>query len=179
MRRHWRDIGLLALVAALPLTAWLAFFRPDQTRNAKTIEMIEARHARLNATAQVVRNIDALKEETARLSQAVRSFDDRLTTPGSVDVVLREVSQLAQACHVTTKDVRTLEVRQEGKDSIQPISVYLEGSFSGIHTFLRSLEKQQRVVRVRGLSLSAAPEDAGGTVQATLALAVYLQGARI
>ena len=181
MKPGARELAFAVLLMAIPLGAWYFVFRPRNVRDAEIRRQIEAKQEKLRAVNRATAVIGNLHNEIASLEQAIEFFQSKLPSDKEIDKVLRELWHIAERNRLTTKSVRTLPRTPEnmltsgGPHSEQPISMQLEGDFSGFYGFLQAVECQPRIMRIRNMTLTQPPKGAEGRVQATLVMSIFFE----
>ena len=177
-----REIVFVVLLTAIPVAAWAFVFRPNNVCKAEMAAEIASRQAKLQALNKATATIGDLKSEIAALEKAINFFRSKLPSEKEMDKVLREVWLLAEANKLTTKSIRTLKSRNEmmltdpsGPYAEQPISMQLEGPFSGFYGFLLALERQPRIMRIQEMDLEKPPRAPQGHVRAECSVVVFFE----
>ena len=186
MKFSVREIVFIALLMVIPVCAWWFISRPNNARKAEMTGEIEARQAKLQAVNKATATIGDLKTEIDALAKAVEFFRSKLPTEKEMDKVLQEVWRLAEANQLKPKSFRTLKSRDEsmvtdptGPYAEQPISMDLEGPFTGFYGFLLALERQPRIMRIQEMSLKKLPRAPEGYVRAECTVSVFFERSTI
>jgi Tfp pilus assembly protein PilO len=182
MKFSIREIILVALTVTIPVGAWWTVYRPNNARNSAMAKEIEARQNKLRELNRVTGTIGDLKMEIASLEKAIQFFRSRLPTEKEIDKVLQEVWQLAESNNLSTKSIRTLD-RQgpailtdaSGPYAEQPLSMKLEGPFTGFYGFLLALEARPRIVRLQSMDIEKLPQAKEGSIRADCKLSVFFE----
>ncbi len=182
MRFGIREIVFIVLTAAIPVAAWWFVFRPQNVHNAAMMEEIELRQTKLQELNRATATIGDLKIEIAALEKAIEFFRARLPSEKEIDKVLQEVWRLAEANHLTTKSIRTIESRGEsvlvdsnGPYAEQPLSMQLEGGFTGFYGFLLALERRPRILRIQEMEVAKQPKGEQGVITAKCRISVFFE----
>ena len=182
MKFSIREIILVALMVAIPVGAWWTVYRPNNARNVAMTKEVEARQAKLRELNRVTGTIGDLKMEIASLEKAIQFFRSRLPTEKEIDKVLQEVWRLAESNNLSTKSIRTLD-RQgpsiltdaSGPYAEQPLSMKLEGPFTGFYGFLLALEARPRIVRLQSMDIEKLPQAKEGSIRAECKMSVFFE----
>ena len=182
MRFGVREIVFSVLLLAIPVGAWWFVFRPGNLRNAKVCEEIETRQNKLRVLNRATAIIGNLEQEIALLDDSIKFFRSKLPSEKEIDTVLREVWRLAEANNLATKSIRTLKMNDElsvtdpnGPYAEQPISMQLEGPFTGLYRFLLALEAQPRIMRIQTMTLGRPTKAEDGCVLADCTVSVFFE----
>lgn len=144
-----REILFLLVLAAIPLSAWLFVFQP---RN----EDIREARAEINAMQATLTQLNDLNRSVGDLGEAINAAEFRLSRfrenipdAEEVDNLLSEIDEIGERNQLDLKSIRTLtQVDVDGYSEL-PLSLKIEGNFSGIYQFLADLEELSRITRVR------------------------------
>lgn len=175
-----RKIVLAVLLVAILLVAWWFVLRPNQAKNKAMLAEIEAKQAKLREIDQATALMGDLEKEIHTLEESIAYFQSKLPSEKEVDKVLQEIWKLAEANHLTTKSIRTLQ-RGGGQESNptpqqaseQPITVQLEGDFMGFYSFLLALEDQPRIMRINKMVLKKPDKADEGIVRAEFIMSIF------
>ncbi len=177
-----REIVFIVVLMMIPVAAWALVFRPNTARKAEMVGQIESRQKKLRALNLATATMGDLQGEVTSLEKAINFFRSKLPTEKEMDKVLQEVWRLAEANKLTTKSIRTLKPTKDmmvtdpsGPYAEQPISMQLEGPFSGFYGFLLELERQPRIVRVQEMKVEKLPRAAEGDVRAECNVVVFFE----
>lgn len=144
-----REILFLLVLAAIPLSAWLFVFQP---RN----EDIREARAEINAMQATLTQLNDLNRSVGDLGEAINAAEFRLSRfrenipdAEEVDDLLSEIDEIGERNHLDLKSIRTLtQVDVDGYSEL-PLSLKIEGNFSGIYQFLADIEELSRITRIR------------------------------
>jgi Tfp pilus assembly protein PilO len=183
MKFGLRELVLVALLLSLPVGAWWFVFRPRNARDAEIREAIAGKQRKLQALNRATATIGDLQHEIASLQEAIRFFQSKLPSEKEIDRVLQEIWRMAEASHLATKSIRTLERSQSkrftstrGPHAEQPILIELEGDFLGFYTFLLALESQPRIMRIQDMTLQKTKSKSNqGKVHATFVVSIFFE----
>ena len=180
MKLGLREAIFFVLLLSIPVGSWALVFRPQNQRNAAMLARIVAKQERLMDLNQATVTIGDLKKEIASLEEAVKFFQSKLPNAKEMDKVLREVWELAEANHLITKSIRTLQSAERPTAPEltnlyeQPIAMQLEGDFRGFYVFLQALENQSRIMRISKLTLEKTPAGEG-QIKACFDMSVFFE----
>ncbi len=181
MKSYLREVVLVVILLAIPMSAWWFVFRPYNAHSAQMRLVIEAKQEKLKALYRATGTIGNLKKEIATLTKAVAFFESKLPNKKEIDKVLQEVWRLAEANKLVTKSIRTLDRKKSGFTTAaslhceQPIAVNLEGNFKGLYVFLQALESQPRIMRIRHMKLTKPTGAPQGHVNVEFTMSVFFE----
>jgi Tfp pilus assembly protein PilO len=177
-----REFVFLAVLAGMPVAAWWFVFRPSNARNAEMLAQIESRQTKLQALNKVTATLGDMQAEIGSLEEAIKYFHSKLPSEKEIDKVLQEAWRLAEKNQLTTKSIRTLKCdssstlgAEDSPYAEQPISMQLEGPFSGFYGFLLALEAQPRIMRVQKMSIEKPAKGEEGWVKADCVVSVFFE----
>lgn len=184
MKVGLRECLVLGVLVAIPLCAWWLVFRPHNRRDNEMRKQLEAKQARLQALNRATGTIGNLRREIGSLHKGIKFFQSKLPSEKEIDKVLREVWNLAEANHLTTKSIRTQKRAGPSRYAApghsaheQPIEMRLEGDFMGFYAFLQALENQPRIMRIHKMELEKKTDGPQGLVQASFVVSVFFEPA--
>jgi len=177
-----REIVFVVLLLAIPVGSWWLVFRPNKARNEEMVRQIELRQEKLRKLNQATAMIGDLKTEINSLDGAIKFFHSKLPSEMEIDKVLREIWRLALANQLNTKSIRTLNLNENvmvtqpgGPYAEQPISMQLEGPFTGFYGFLLSLEAQPRIMRLQKMKIIKPDRAPEGYMRADCTLSIFFE----
>jgi type IV pilus assembly protein PilO len=95
MRLGLREIFLLAVLLALPLSSWWLVFRPQNAEIAQARKEIQHKQSILAKVRQTTARAQDLQRENEEIGKQIQSIEARLPSNKEVDTVVRQVSDLA------------------------------------------------------------------------------------
>lgn len=174
MRFGIRELVLLIVLMALPLSSWWLVFRPNNEKIEQAEQEIEHKKEMLEKLQTVTSRSDSLEAATAEIESGINAIEARLPTGREIDHIVRQVSALAvdsglnQPGMISRPPVRgTLYMEQ-------PIEMTLSGDFKGFYEFLLSLEQMPRITRMPGMQIERS-KDVDGHLQAEFILNIYFE----
>ena len=179
-----RDYAFLAVLTAVPLSAWFFVFQPrneDIAQARREIMSMDTTLTRLDMlTDQVgdVRNRIDLAE--ARLSD----FSRIIPNAEEVEDLLAEMHRIADSNRLSIDSIRALKQNTVQGYLEIPHRVSIKGDFRAIYDFLSDLERLPRLVRIQSLEIdrnlvasNRRDEDVPfGMLEAELVIVVYCDG---
>jgi type IV pilus assembly protein PilO len=167
---------VLTVVLAAVLGGGITFFvgGPLRRQTAADNAALEERRTQLVSLQQVAKKITCIQDEISRLQDALNFFDHRLPQEREIDVILRQVWQIAESKSLTPRSVRTTAPETLARYSSQPIMLSMEGSFEGFYEFLLGLEQMPRLTKVRQMQITKVPTD-DNMVSADLLMDIFFE----
>lgn len=176
MRFGTREMLFLVLLLAMPVAAYFFVFQPRNTQIAEARQEIAQKQEKLRQLEEHTRDMEDLGAQIDRLEQAIALFEQKLPAQQEVEVILKEVWELAARHGLTPKSVRTDKIVAAAQYAELPIELVIIGDFDGFYSFLLDMEKLQRITRMPQMKLQKL-KDAEGAVQANLVLSIFFEGA--
>jgi type IV pilus assembly protein PilO len=160
-------LGLLACSYFLVLTKAQ---QKVQAQERKIEEKQKALADLERATAGVA-DVDRKVEE---LQEAIKFFEKKLPQEREMDLILKEVWQMAEANKLTTRTIRTMKSQRGSAYSEQPIEMNLAGDFEGFYQFMLQLERLPRLTRIQTLTLDKISGNEGA-MEAKVTLSIFFE----
>ncbi|MEM1209987.1 MAG: type 4a pilus biogenesis protein PilO [Planctomycetota bacterium] len=179
MKFGFRELLFVALLVAMPVSAYFYVFKP----RAETIQKVNAdtqhKRAKLAKLDEVMAShkIHGLGVEIEKLAQAIELYEQRLPQREEVDGILEDVWRVAVANKLEPLSVRTQQVIGTATYSELPIRMKIKGDFDGFYQFLLDVEKLPRITRLPDLKLTKSKDkDTEGQMVAELTLSIFFEG---
>lgn len=171
-----RQFFFFAVLLAVPVTAYLLVFKPQNEEMAKARQQIAHKTAMLEKLREATSRTEDLQRANEEIRASIEAIEARLPTRKEMDAVLRQVATLAEQ-----NKLRIPEFKKSDKSAMaglaleQPLEIQIEGNFDGFYQFLLELEQLPRITRMTDLNLKRA-EEKDGDMESEFTLSVYYQG---
>ena len=185
MKPSPREIVFALVLLAIPMAAWQLEFAPRRHRQKELKQQIAAKQIKLDKLfekKQLSGAIGDLRSQIAEGKEAVAIFRSRLPDEKDIDQIVREIWRLAKSNNLSPTSVRTIPPREGGQFTIsggphgeQPLLIQLEGSFTGLYSFMLDMESQSRIMRVRQMTLKKPEKTENGQVSATIEFSIFFE----
>ncbi|MEX2671880.1 MAG: type 4a pilus biogenesis protein PilO [Phycisphaeraceae bacterium] len=175
MRFGTRELLFVLLLLAMPGAAWWFVFQPANEQIEHARAEIQTKQEKLNQLESATRQIDDLGAEIDRLAEAVAMFEDKLPAQKDVDVVLKDVWQLAARHGLKPSSVRADRTVQSTRYSELPLRMVIVGDFDGFYSFLLDLERLSRITRIPEMKLVKQLRDGDGQMEAVFTLNIFFE----
>ena len=175
MRFGVREFIFMLLLLAMPVAAYFFVFEPRNTQIAEARNEIALKQAKLAQLEEKTKSMVDLGKEIEKLSKAIQAFEQKLPAQREVEVILKEVWELAAAHNLTPKSVRTDKILKAAHYAELPIKMVIVGDFDGFYEFLLSLENLPRITRLPLMKLKKKGENEG-YMHADLVLSIFFEG---
>jgi len=175
MRFGIREIVFMLVLLAMPVAAYMFVFEPRNAQITDARAEIEAKQHKLQQLEAATKTIDDLGTEIDRLAEAVSVFEQRLPVQQEVEVILKEVWELAARNSLTPRSVRTDKPVAMARYSELPIRMEIVGDFEGFYEFMLQLEKLPRITRMPQIRLKRLVNNDHGQMQANVVLSIFFE----
>lgn len=173
MRFGIREFVFVALLLAMPLAAYLFVFMPRNQEIADARQEIRDKQSKLERLRVATKNIADLGQEIRKLSETIDLFEQKLPAQREVEVVLKQVWEMAERHRLMPKSVRTDKPVNAAQYAELPIMMTIKGNFDGFYSFLLDLEKLRRITRMPQMTLEKAKREEEGQMEARVVLSIY------
>jgi type IV pilus assembly protein PilO len=169
-----REMIFLLVLLALPAASYFFVFQPRNAQIADARREVAQKQAKLEQLEAATRNIADLGTEIDKLSEAIDLFEQKLPAEREVEVILKQVWELAAKHKLTPKSIRTDKPVPSAGYSELPIRLTISGDFDGFYSFLLDLEKLKRITRVPQMQIKKVPLEEG-QMQADVVLSIFFE----
>ena len=173
MRFGLREFVFIVVLLTLPVAAYFFVFEPRNVQIAEALKEIEDKESKLAQLEAVTKDIDDLGEEIDKLTTAIEMFEQKLPAQREVEVVLKQVWEMAAQHNLIPKKIRTDKPVGAAQYAELPIQMTIVGDFDGFYSFLLDLEKMQRITRMPKMKLEKAKSNDDGQMQAKVVLSIF------
>jgi len=183
MQMGIRELVFLAVLLAVPISAYIYVFKPRNVEILEARDEITLKQARLDQLAQVVSKIENIGEAIETGQESIELIEAKLPREQDVEGVLEQVSQIAER--------NELMIRRIHPDSPVPAAMYMElplrltmdGQFDGFYQFLLEVENLPRITRIHNMEIKRSDERGGpsrselppGFMRADFTLSIYFE----
>ena len=174
IRLGLREGAFVLLLLAMPLAAWMLVFQPRAEAMAQARVEITQKQAKLEQLGQATAVIDDLGGEIDKLTAAIELFEQKLPAQREVEVILKEVWELAAEHDLTPKSIRTDKIVPAAGYAELPIKMVIVGDFDGFYSFLRELGELPRITQVPSMKLKKL-DGQEGHMQAEMVLSIFFE----
>jgi len=175
MRFGLRELLFVAVLLSMPLAAWWFVFKPNNLQIAEARKEIRAKRAKLEELKAATSHIQDLDREIANLREAIELFEEKLPAEKEVEVILREVWQLAVRHGLKPKTVRAEKPIESSRYSELPLNMTIAGGFDGYYSFLLDVERLKRITRIPQMKLVKMTKGEEGSMEAEFTLTIFFE----
>lgn len=176
MRFGVREFIFMLLLMSMPVATYFLVFQPRNLQIAEARNEIFHKQSKLSQLEEKTKSMIDLGQEIERLSEAIQAFEQKLPAQREVEVILKEVWELAATNNLTPKSVRTDKILKAAQYAELPIKMVFIGDFDGFYSFLLQLEKLPRITRTPTMKLKKLNKEGEGIMQADLVLSIFFEG---
>lgn len=173
MRIGLRELIFIILLLAMPVAAYFFVFRPRNAQITQVKQEIRLKQDKLDQLNAATKNINDLGTEIDRLAETIALFEEKLPAQREVEVILKQVWELASKHNLTPKSVRTDKPVTAANYAEQPIRMNINGDFDGFYSFLLDLEKLNRITQMKTMKLEKISNAGEGQMEARIVLSIY------
>ena len=174
MRFGLREVIFLMVLLGMPVAAYWFVFKPHNTQiNAARAE-IKAKQAKLKQLELAAGRINNLGQEIDKLTSAIELFEAKLPAQKEVDVILKQVWQLASKNGLIPRKVKADKPIKSSRYTEQPLKIEIVGDFNGFYSFLLDMEKLSRLTRIPEMKLKK-EQSTEGYMTASFTLSIFFE----
>ena len=174
MRFGIRELIFVLLLLAMPVAAYVFVFQPRNEQIAQARQEIHQKQQKLEHLEAATKNITDLGQEIEKLSQTIELFEQKLPAQREVEVILKQVWELAAKHKLVPKSIRTDRPVNAAQYAELPILMSIHGDFDGFYSFLLDLEKLRRITRMPQMKLEKiSSQEQEGQMEAHVVLSIY------
>ncbi|MBS0187867.1 MAG: type 4a pilus biogenesis protein PilO [Planctomycetes bacterium] len=172
MRFGFRELVLMLILLAVPLSSYWLVFRPVNAEIESAKAEVDLKRDHLSKLREeTARNAD-LEKENKDIAASIEAFEAKLPSKKELDAIVRQVSELATQQGLSSPTVKSLKPVKAAMYMEQPLEMSLQGNFRSFHDFVRHLEQLPRITKIPDFKLKRAT-DKNGDMQATFTLSIY------
>ncbi|MDH3583616.1 MAG: type 4a pilus biogenesis protein PilO [Phycisphaerae bacterium] len=175
MRFGIRELLFLFVLLSMPVAAWWMVFKPSNEQIEEANREIRLKQQKLQQLETATMHIEDLGNEIDKLSQAVELFEAKLPAEREVEVILKEVWELAARHGLKPKSVRSEKPIKTQRYSELPLKMTINGDFDGYYKFLIDLERLSRITRISELKLVKDRKGKDGDAEAQFVLSIFFE----
>lgn len=169
-----REVLLLLILLALPLSSYWLVFRPQNSEISQARREIDHKRTMLDKLRQATARNEDLQRANEEVGRSIKSIEARLPTNKEIDAVVRQVSQLAVEAGLEPPAIESDKPIPAALYMEQPLKMTLTGAFTGYYDFLIKLEQLSRITRIPDMKVTRIP-DVDGNMKAVFTLSIYFQ----
>jgi len=178
MRFGLREAIFVVLLLGMPAAAYFFVFEPRSVQIAEAQAEVRAKQDKLNKLSEYTKGIDDLGSEIDELKAAISLIEQQLPAQREVDVILREIWELAAKHKLRPDSVRPDKTIAQSHFTELPIKLVIVGDFDGFYEFMLAVEDLPRVTRMPQMKLKKlqGPDVEDGQMKADIVLSIFFEG---
>lgn len=178
MRIGPREIVFLIVLLAVPVVSYFYVFKPRNQEIRVAQKEVEDKQAKLAKLQKISTRIEDINRALEEGSKAIAVIERKLPSDNEVDVVLDDVTKLAEKARLTVKSFKADKDVPAATYMERPLNIVIAGDFEGFYTFMREVESLPRITRIHKLKLARAQgEKSEAQMVATFTLSIYFRPA--
>lgn len=175
MRFGFRELLFILVLIAMPVASWWFVFNPKNEQIATAEREMVSKQQKLQQLQAATKQIEDLGEEIDKLTKAIELFEAKLPAEKEVEVILKEVWQVAAKHQLKPRSVRADKPIKAARYSELPLKMVIAGDFDGFYAFLLDLEKLSRITRVPDMKLDKLKKGEDGQMEASFTLSIFFE----
>jgi Tfp pilus assembly protein PilO len=175
MRFGLRELIFVLLLIGVLVASWQVVFKKDNLDIAQALEEKARMQRKLQDLQLATRQIDDLGREIDKLTNAIDLFEAKLPAEKEIDVILKDVWQMADKHGLKSRSVKAEKARQNNRYSEAELNMIILGDFNSFYSFLLDLERLSRITCVREMSLDKLKQADEGQMEARFTLTIFFE----
>jgi len=169
-----RELIFVGVLLAMPISSYWFVFKPRNEQISQARKEIEHKELLLEKLREATSQSEGLARENAEIMREIELVQSRLPSDKEVDVILRQVAELATQNNLKLDRVRAGRAITATSYMEQPLEMLITGNFDDYYNFMLELEQLKRITRLPQMKLKAAREQ-NGQMQAEFTLSIYFE----
>ncbi|MFA6133708.1 MAG: type 4a pilus biogenesis protein PilO [Phycisphaerae bacterium] len=155
-KENWIVLGLAGSVAVVSL---LAVYRPQNAKLEGLRTEIATKRLALDADRNKAAVVPDLMRRVQSLKNRYKDFDRKLPKSKELGGFLQEISGIQRESALSDGLMETGSPTSEDLFNTMPIQMKFKGSYLALASFLKNIERMQRLTRVQRLMILTPRED--------------------
>ncbi len=176
MSPNLRKVIFFAILIGLAFVSYTYMIKPANESLIVQKTAMEQKRAKLRELENATITAADLDKQLAQMEEVIEVFESKLPPKSEIYKVLKNVTVIARKHGLTPKTIRTLPRKNNNGYIEQPIKMELDGNFNSYYAFLLELEKLDRIMKIRKLSLKKQSKHEG-VAEATFEVSIFFQDA--
>jgi type IV pilus assembly protein PilO len=159
-----RELIFVVVLLAMPISSYWFVFKPRNEQIEQARKEIEHKELLLEKLRAATDQSADLARENATIAEEIEHVQSRLPSDKEVDVILRQVAELATQNNLKLDRVRAGRAITATSYMEQPLEMFITGNFDNFYNFLLELEQLKCKPSSRSASTSnpqASPRRSG------------------
>lgn len=169
-----RELIFIVVLLGLLACSYFMVWTKNEQRVALKERRIEEKQKALTDLERATAGVSDVDRKVEELQEAIKFFEKKLPQEREMDLILKEVWQMAEQNKLSTKTIRTMKSQRGSAYSELPIEMNLSGDFAGFYEFMLQLERLPRLTRVQNMILDKV-NGQEGAMQAKVTLSIFFE----
>lgn len=169
-----RELIFIVVLLGLLACSYFMVWTKNEQRVALKERRIEEKQKALADLERATAGVSDVDRKVEELQEAIKFFEKKLPQEREMDLILKEVWQMAEQNKLSTKTIRTMKSQRGSAYSELPIEMNLSGDFAGFYEFMLQLERLPRLTRVQNMLLDKV-NGQEGAMQAKVTLSIFFE----
>ncbi|MAI66264.1 MAG: hypothetical protein CMJ26_00120 [Phycisphaerae bacterium] len=154
-----RYFALVALLIAVPVSAWAIAYRPMNNAVHSAAEEIKGRTGQLLNYDDVNTQYREMKRLVDSVARSKEKTIARIPKSHGADQWLESASDAASRLGLVVRSVTTAGERQEGDYMVMPVDFNVSGSFASVYKLVQHLEQMNRMTKLNQMTIHREDEN--------------------
>ena len=176
MNGNIRKLIFFVIIMGMTYSSYVYMIKPANRELALQEEKLEQKFKKLRELEKAPTVLEDVNAQLARLESSIDILESKLPPTKDIHTVLQDVTVIAQSNGLVPKTIRTLKQKYNNGYIEQPIKMELKGNFESYYSFLLSLEKLDRITKIREMSIKRDAKEEG-VMKANFTISIFFQNA--
>jgi len=176
MNSNLRKTIFFVVIMGMTYSSYVYMIKPANRELALQQEKLSQKAKKLRELETAPTVLEDINGQLERLEESITILESKLPPEKEIHTVLEDVTVIAQTNGLTPKTIRTLKQKYNNGYIEQPIKMQLRGDFKSYYSFLLSLEKLDRITKIREMTIKRDAKEEG-TMQADFTISIFFQHA--
>jgi Tfp pilus assembly protein PilO len=152
-------VSIVALLLAVPLSAWVIAYEPMNNAVHSVAQEIKERTSKLLNYDEVNAQYRDMKTIVEAVHQAQEKTISRIPTSHGADQWLESASNAALQLGLVVQSVTTAGERVEGDYRVMPVDFNVHGSFASVYKLVQHFEQMDRLTKINQMTIHREDEE--------------------
>lgn len=174
MDSNLRKIIFFVMLIGMTYGSYAYMIKPANDALVLQKEKLSQKANKLRQLETAPAVLDEINAQLERLEESIDILESKLPYKNEIHTVLEDVTVIAQKNGLAPKTIRTLKQKSSNGYIEQPIRMEVQGDFNSYYSFLLSLEKLDRITKIREMLIKSDPKEEGA-MQASFVISIFFQ----
>jgi type IV pilus assembly protein PilO len=170
-----RELIFLIVIVATPIAAYFVIFKPMDLHTRELQADTMTKTAKLRELEAAQKEQADIGAEIKLMMERIAEFESQLPSESELEVILREVAQIASDKKLHTKTFKPDKPVKTNQYTELPINLVIEGPFPGFYEFVDAVEKLPRITRVPEMKIGKDVKLEDGSVRIEMILSIFYE----